>query len=240
MDFLITLIVTVILAVSLREYIKRWPIPFYAICVALNVVLLISMFFSVPKAINWVLFTFMRKGCFSTALFVVVMYIGTFDRGSKASKWMRPIRAELSIMACILVIGHMVAYIASYLPAAFIGPLPRTNIVVSLAISLLLLALFLVLGGTSFRFVKHHMNARRWKRLQQLAYVFYALTFFHCIIMLLPSAMHGAQLATVKCAVYSIVFGVYAILRIFRAIADKREQVDLAETVIDQGFVSLD
>ena len=39
----------------------------------------------------------MGKCVLSLALFVVVMYIGVFAKGSKVHQWLKPVRSELSI-----------------------------------------------------------------------------------------------------------------------------------------------
>ena len=54
--------------------------------------------------------------------------------------------------------------------------------------------------------------------------------------MLGPSALNGSAQSMVSVIVYILVFGGYLVARTMRAIADKREAVDLAETVKDQGF----
>ena len=101
----------------------------------------------------------------------------------------------------------------------------------------MLLVLLLALGGTSFRFVKRHMKARDWKKLQRCAYVFYALVYVHLIIMLLPATMNGSAVAIQNVAVYTLVFGIYLILRLRRAASDRRQNVDVTASIIDQGFI---
>ena len=106
----------------------------------------------------------------------------------------------------------------------------------ALVVALLLLVLVLVLGITSFRFVKKHMDAKSWKKLQNFAYVFYGLVLVHVLLVLGKSAISGGTQAAITLAVYVVVFGGYIVARIWRAVVDKRERVDLVETIRDQGF----
>ncbi|MFQ8866773.1 MAG: hypothetical protein ACLR67_00475 [Eggerthella lenta] len=56
-----------------------------------------------------------------------------------------------------------------------------------------LLVLLLVLGVTSFGFVKKHMRTESWKRLQRWAYVFFGLVYVHLMLMLAPAASRGGR-----------------------------------------------
>ena len=84
------------------------------------------------------------------------------------------------------------------------------------------LSLLLALGVTSFNAVKKRMKTESWKRLQRLAYAFFALVYVHLLLMLLPSALHGGQVAQASVAVYSVVFVAYFVLRVARALLDRR------------------
>lgn len=237
MRFLIMLIAMAALAIVLRTHIKRHPMVFYVICLAFNALLLANVTIGLPTIMREILSVIMRRGGLGTALFVVVMYIGATPRASKVSRWLRPIRAELSIMACILILGHVVMYLMAYVPVLAAGRMPKTNVFVSFIIAMVLLVLLIALGGTSFRFVKRHMKARDWKKLQRCAYVFYTLVYVHLMIMLLPAALRGSHVATENVVVYTVIFAVYAALRIRRALSDRRQNIDVTASIIDQGFI---
>lgn len=64
-----------------------------------------------PRVVMGPLTLLMGKCVLSLALFVVVMYIGVFAKGSKVHQWLKPVRSELSIIACILACGHMAVYL---------------------------------------------------------------------------------------------------------------------------------
>lgn len=237
MAFLFTLILTTVVVFLLRKPIKKAPWVFYLLAVLLDVALIMASGVVLPRMLRIALSYLMQRGGLGVAMFVLVMYIGVFPRKGKISHWFRPIRAELSIIACILIAGHMCAFLPSYLPLLFGGTIAKLHVGGAIVVALCLLVLVLLLGITSFRFVKRHMKAHSWKRLQQLAYVFYVCIFVHLILMLGPAAMSGNTRTTITAIVYFIVFAAYVVLRIIRAKEDKREKIDLAETVMDQGFV---
>ena len=237
MAFLGTLILVTVCSALLREPIKKAPWVFYVLAILLDVVLIVSSGVVLPRMLRVALSYLMQRGGLGVAMFVLVMYIGVFPRNGKISHWFRPIRAELSIIACILIAGHMCMFLPSYLPLLLGGSIAKMHVGGAIVVALCLLVLVLLLGVTSFRFVKRHMKARSWKKLQQLAYAFYVLIFVHLILMLGPAAISGNTRTAITAAVYTVVFVAYVFLRILRAKEDRREKIDLAETVMDQGFV---
>ena len=106
----------------------------------------------------------------------------------------------------------------------------------AIVIAFVLLLLVLVLGITSLRAVKRRMKARTWKRVQNFAYLFYGLVLVHLALMLGPAALSGSRVAQESVVVYAIVFGGYIVARVWRAIVDRRERIDLSATVMEQGF----
>lgn len=208
-------------AFACKRPIKACPMAFYALAVALDVLFVVGSYTKLPPLLYDALFVLLHKCTLATALFAVVMYIGVFARDSRVASYLRPIRAELSIMAWLLSLGHMAIYLSSY-AATLSSGLPQTNVAVALVVVLALFALLIVLGVTSFNFVKKRMKKDAWKRVQLLAYPFWGLVYVHLLLMLLPSALRGGAPAQVSVAVYSAVFLGYAVLRIRRALVDKR------------------
>lgn len=154
---------------------------FYVLAVAADVAYVIGVEGLLPRVVMGPLTLLMGKCVLSLALFVVVMYIGVFAKGSKVHQWLKPVRSELSIIACILACGHMAVYLGSYAPR--LGGTLGVNVVSALVVALALLVLLLVLGVTSFGFVKKHMRTEGWKRLQRWAYVFFGLAYVHLMLM---------------------------------------------------------
>lgn len=208
-------------AFACKRPIKACPMAFYALAVALDVLFVVGSFTGLPSWAYDVLFVLLHKCTLATALFAVVMYIGVFARDSRVASYLRPIRAELSIMAWLLSLGHMAIYLSSYATSLSSG-LPQANVAVALVVALALFALLIVLGVTSFNFVKKRMKKETWKRVQLLAYPFWGLVYVHLLLMLLPSALRGGTPAQMSVVVYSVVFLGYAVLRIRRALVDRR------------------
>ena len=236
MDFLATLAIVVLFSWLLRRRIHSHPYVFYALAIACNALLLANAYLPMPRWVLTVVSPLMQKGGLGVAFFLLVMWIGVFPRDSKLSRGFRPIRAELSLMACILIVGHMYVYLTSYMPRIVIGSAPKDSVVAALAIAYVMLALMIPLAATSLRAVKRRMKAHTWRKVQSLAYAFYGLILIHLVLMLGPSAMAGSERSMVMVVLYIIMFGGYVVARIVRAIVDRKEHVDLAETVKDQGF----
>ena len=95
-----------------------------------------------------------------------------------------------------------------------------------------------VLWVTSAQRVKHAMKAASWKRVQRLAYPFYVLTYVHLALLLMPSALAGNDVAVLSIAVYSIVMGAYVVLRLRKALADRRTEATAATPDLDLEAVA--
>lgn len=238
MTLLVTLTATAVLVVLLQKQIRKYPVIFYAICIALDILLMANVVTTLPREIRIFTTAIMHKGTLGVAMFLIVMWIGVFPRNGYLSKSLRPIRAELSIMACLLIAGHMIMYFTVFMPKTGSWSFASTNVMVAFIIAMALTILILLLGGTSFRAIKKKMHARSWKKLQTLAYPFYGMILLHLLFMLGPAAFAGGGEALFNVAIYTILFVGYIAARIWRAIIDKRENIDLAETVKDQGFTS--
>lgn len=222
MPFILTLVLAFAACVALREPIRRWPIAFYALAVAAVVTQLASASLGLPKPIDLALLVLVKRCYVAMALFTIVMFIGALPPGSRLSRWLRPIRAEVSIVACLLCIGHVIGYAASYVPRAIAGALASPTVAAGLLAALVLTMLLAVLGVTSAQRVKRAMGPTRWKRVQRLAYAFFVLACVHALLMLLPSALSGGIAAGEGALAYAAVLLAYLAARGARALADRR------------------
>lgn len=225
MNFALVLVCTAVLTALLKEPLRKWPLLFYGLAVCLNVLYIFCVFGFFPEALRRFMFLLMQKCTLALALFAIVMFIGVFRKDSKVSLALRPIRAELSILACLLALGHMAVYLAAFLPRLG-GEGNGATFWLFFATALVLFVLLLVLGITSFTFVKSRMNAATWKTVQKWAYVFFGLVYVHLVSILLPSALHGGPTAQFSIALYTVLFGAYAVLRIRRAVLDRKEGIE--------------
>lgn len=225
MDFLAVLAVVVAACLALRNPIQRYPAAFYVLAITVDVVFLAGLSGLLPRELWTALLLPVQKCYLALALFVVVMFIGVLPRAGRVSSWLRPVRAQLSILACLLAAGHMAAYLTSYVPRLAKGldnGSLNDNVVASLFVALVLLALVVVLGATSLSFVKQRMRTATWKRIQQLSYPFFVLVYAHLAMMLGPAASNGRESALGSMAVYSAIFAAYVVLRVVRAVLDRR------------------
>ena len=223
MTFAIVLGVSLLICWLFRNFIKDNPIVCYGIAIALDTLYLYGYFFGLPRGMWLVLSILIQKCMLALALFTIVMYIGVLPRKVKSSTSLLAIRSNMSIMACYLALAHMGVYLGTYVTSVFSGAAVKSNVLASFIVALAVFVLLLVLGVTSFRFVKHRMSGAAWKNVQKLAYPFFSLTFVHLAIVLAPAAAHGGAAAQTTIGVYSVVFSVYAVLRVYRVWVDGRE-----------------
>lgn len=76
----------------------------------------------IPKHISKYTIGVFSKSTFSLALFTIVMYTGALSNSFKYKKNLMAIRGELSIIACILTLGHNILYGIYYFPTFFTNP----------------------------------------------------------------------------------------------------------------------
>ncbi len=175
---------------------------------------------ALPGAIRTWVWPIFAQSALSTALFILVMYAGALSNTSALKRVLMPIRGELSILACILTLGHNISFGMTYFRLLFTRPdrLPVNQLLAAVC-SLVMLCIMLPLFVTSFPAVRRKMKGSSWKRLQRLAYVFYALIYAHVLLLELPGARQGNGKYLVNVVVYTVIFGGYAALRIRKALA---------------------
>lgn len=165
----------------------------------------------------------LSHGAFASALFIIVMYMGALPNGTKAIKRLMPIRAELSIMASLLVLGHNIAYGRTYFVRLFTDTSKMSTAQTLAAIcSLIMIAIMLPLMITSFKAVRKKMKPKSWKKLQRSAYVFYGLIYVHTMLLYVPMVQAGRSVYIVNVIVYSLIFISYAGMRIRKELLKKK------------------
>lgn len=231
MKYLIIQLLAVAFCWFAARSMRKHAIAYYVGAFALEALFLYGKFFSLPSFLWTPIFFAVDQCMLGTALFVVVMFVGVFPKNSPIAQRLRPSRGELSIFAWILCLGHL--FYLTVIPrmadiAIRLGfAMPMT--VVGLIVALILLVLLIVLGVTSFKFVKRAMNATAWKAVQRWSYLFYACTYIHVMLMVVPSAVYGSGQAAFTALVYTAIFGSYAVLRVKRALAEKGEVASAAK-----------
>lgn len=155
------------------------------------------------------------KGIISIAFFILVMFAGALKPKWLVAKKLLSIRAELAIIASILMLPHGVIYIARFIiysiPKLINHKLSMMNLgftIVGFIGFIIMLPLFV----TSLKKVRLKMKWSRWKRLQRWAYLFYFLAYLHVLIILLSKQ----NIDWLKLSTYTIIFGGYTILRLMK------------------------
>lgn len=217
MELIISLIISVAFAVAFKAPLKKAPWVFYLIAVAICAVFCSQIMFKYTPDLAITLYPYMQRGLIGFGLIVVVMFIGVFPTGSAPRKYLMPIRGELSIVACILIIGHVVNYFVSYFGRfleGFAGL--QMNEIASFVVSFILVLLLAVLTVTSFNFVRKSMKSSTWKKIQIWAYPFFALTYLHIILILVTPNFSVDSKAFLAVVVYTVIMVAYVVLRVMQ------------------------
>lgn len=236
MVFLISLILTALLIASGRNFLKKHAAVCYVLAAAISAAVVVCTAIGASAAFpawvrSWIWPIFARSAL-STALFAAVMYAGAVPNGSKLMKAVMPIRGELSIIASILTLGHNISFGLTYFRLLFTQPdcLPVNQLLAAIC-SLVMLCIMLPLFITSFKCVRKKMKGSSWKKLQRLAYGFYALIYIHVLLLTLPGAQKGNGSYLLTVVVYSVVFLAYGALRVRKALQKQSTAVRRIPTV---------
>ena len=228
MIFLISLALTALFIRFCAKSLKAHPVPFYwgAVIIAAAVVLCTVNGVVFPGWFSTWVWPIFARSAFSTALFVAVMYAGAVHNGSKLMKTLMLIRGELSIIASILTLGHNISYGKTYFRLLFTRPdrLPVNQLLAAVC-SLVMLCIMIPLFITSFKCVRRKMKGSSWKKLQRLAYGFYALIYIHVLLLTVPGAQKGSGSYLLTIIVYSVVFLTYGAMRIQKALRNQPARV---------------
>lgn len=226
MVFAICLIIVSALALTNADFIKKNARLLYVLSTFVSAAVIIGTALGISKQLPkwlrvWVWNPF-AWGAFATAVFVVVMFAGAVSRGSLMQKKLMPIRAELSIIASILTLGHNFSAGQTYFVLLFTQPskLPVNQLAAAVC-SLVMLCIMLPLFITSFPKVRKKMVAKTWKKLQRTAYVFYGLIYVHVLLLAIPRARAGHTSAVINIAIFSVVFLGYGVMRVRKALDNR-------------------
>ena len=223
MELIISLVATLVLVLLLRKPIKNYAIVFYIAAIAVDVLFLSGVLFGVTRDVAVVGYPYVVRCLVGFSLFAIVMFVGAFGDGNRIRRMLMPIRGELSVLACILTFGHVANYLRAYLDdilGGFFGM--SVAMIASLVVSTILIILLVPLAITSLETVKNRMHSSSWKKLQKSAYAFFALTYIHIVLMLAPTVSSTGQRAVLSMVVYTAVFALYFVLRVRKAVCDKR------------------
>ena len=227
------LIISLVLAVAFvflcGKALKKHPNLFYIGAGIITAVLALIPFDGVPDFVNNYILALFRRGSFATAIFIIVMYTGALKNGSALMKKLIVIRGELSIMASIMILCHNIFFGKTYFVRLFTSAstMPVTQLLAAIA-SLLMLVIMIPLAIMSFPKIRKKMKPKLWKRLQRFAYAFYALIYIHIFLLTYSSAQARRGDYALSLILYTIVFGVYLVMRVRKYLLKKNSNIKLA------------
>jgi DMSO/TMAO reductase YedYZ heme-binding membrane subunit len=223
MSLAITLIVSALLALAIAKPLKRVPVLFYLVAIAICAAGIYLTWYPSPNTILNTLIFSIQKGHLGFSFFTVVMFVGVFAKDSRIRRFLNPVRRELSILSALLIVGHLTPYLLSYLAMSFNLIKYPIGIIISILTALILLILLLVLTATSLNMIRRHIESSRWITIQKLAYIFYVLIFVHMFGFMIGPLQNGSDYALVNLILYTVIFILYLIARLRRAYIDSKE-----------------
>lgn len=221
MIFIYTLLFTIILALFFTSSIKKNYWAFYLASIFIGIITTVYEVLRITsdaKIYGLLLYLekiFMR-GYMSISLFILVMFAGALNQNWKISRKLLNIRSELAIIACIFIIPHALIYfvrlIVLKLPKMInTGIIPKlyiSYIIVGIIAFVIMIPLFI----SSFKKIRRKIPNGIWRKLQKKAYIFYFLVYIHILLIML----NEKQIDPLKLCSYTIIFGVYTILRLIK------------------------
>ena len=227
MLFLIALIIALFIAFFLDKPLKKHPTAFYvtaSVLTACSIILLQSDIDISNRFVRDYIIGIFSRGALGAAFWAVVMWAGALPNGSAPIKKLMPIRGELSITAAILTFSHIITYGLQYI-SNFLKGRTGSGFVVTSIVCIIMVLIMIPLTVMSFKTIRKKMNAKRWKKIQRSAYIFYVLIYIHIIVLFVPKAQKGIEGYFLSVLVYSLVFIGYAVMRIRKAyIAEKKPE----------------
>ncbi len=235
MLFLIALIIAAFVAFCLDKPLKKCPAAFYitaAVLTIASIVILQSDIRITSRFVRDYVLGIFSRGAMGTAFWALVMWAGAFPNGSAPIKKLMPIRGELSITAAILTFSHIITYGMQYITNLINGR-TGSDFVITSIVCLVMVLIMTPLTVMSVKKIRKKMNAKTWKKIQRLAYIFYALIYVHILVLFLPKAQKGREGYFLNIIVYSAVFVGYAVMRIRKYyLANKKPEKKLVPNAI--------
>lgn len=230
MIFLIALLEAILFVFLFKNMIRKRPAVFYVLSIAIIGFIVcytkLNLYEVFPEWTYLYVISVFYRGAFSTALFVIVMYIGALNPKGKIVRALMPIRGYLSIIACLITFAHSFAYGIYYISAVFHTPdeLDLRQIL-ALILTVPLFLIMIILMVTSFKAVRKKMNPRVWKNIQRLSYPWFAILYVYLMVLLVPSMLESLSPSSdmemiykinyiLSVLSYTVVFGTYLVLRV--------------------------
>lgn len=225
-----SLLISIIFALTFRSALKKYPVVFYILFAIITT--LISLLFINREifgikmkeitAIPMYFINMYRRGALGFALFIIVMFIGVLDIKKPLVRKLMALRGELSIIACIASLCHLVIYAQGFISRLILGKeidgIYLFLFITSVSLFLIMVPLFI----TSFMSIRTKMDPIKWKKLQNKAYIFYFILFINVIAVFIRrvikkdfdiTTLNGASSA-ISLSIYIILLVLYGVLLI--------------------------
>lgn len=229
MYFIIAFCLTYLIVSFFKKGLKKHANKVYCVAALVGVGLTLSfaLYLNTMQGIlhkDYILLGPLFSGAITSALFVIVMYVGAFTKPNKFTKKFGVLRTELSILACIFTYVHNIAMLlyikgSSQVVGLEFGIEYAFGAITFGLMTILMFPLFI----TSFTCFKKKLGGKKWKKLQRLAYPFYLLMFVQILLINIPAMLKGSVLNGINVIVYSIVFIMYFILKIKKVVNKRKE-----------------
>ncbi|MBQ8162715.1 MAG: FMN-binding protein [Clostridia bacterium] len=228
MVLLCSLVIASLLVFCAKDFLRKHQGLCYVICLCISLAVVAVVWSGAAQGLSGFPLTLANvflQGGLAGALFIYIMYAGAVPDKSILKRQVMPIRGILSIMASILTLGHNVAYGRNYFSLLFLDAASlRVNVLLAAICSVVMILITLPLFVTSFICIRKKMQPKKWKRLQRLAYVFYALMFIHVLLLNTTGARAGHVHNLINIALYSVLFLCYASMRLCRVAVKKGKE----------------
>ena len=135
-----------------------------------------------------------NTGLLGLSFYIIVMYTGVLEKGSKIKKKLSSVRREYAIIGFIFLTPH--AYLNIYNSITNVMPLE----LLGLLAYLLMIPLFI----TSFKLIRINIPTSSWLKLHRFSYLVYFLMLLYIIRISEPRIA----------VLYTIIYGVYSVLKL--------------------------
>ena len=244
MTFAVCLAVTVLICLTCDKAIKKYPQFFYIAAALLSVAAYcINEFVEVRTLSPFLrdyLIPVLTNALFATAFWTVVMFTGALKNGSKLIKKLMSIRGELSIIAALLTVGHIIIYGITYLKRLFSGRNLTFDFILFIIVALILVLIMTPLTVISIKKIRKKFKGKTWKNIQKFAYIFYAAIYLHVILVLWAKVQRGDMLKYIDLAVYTVIFAAYLTMRLrkYYLLRKKPQSLKTATVISTAGFLT--
>lgn len=221
------LIIAVAMAIVMalaNKQVRKYRMVLYFVFAVVEAYFVLSQYF------DYELFTSDRKvtmmfgaGILSTALFIVVAFMGVLPPKHKVTRRLKSVRAELSVIGCIIGLGQMFYYAPSF--TQFFAGTQTVSQEIATISTIVLLILIFPLMLTSFYCVRTNMDPKTWKKIQRWSYLFYFMLWLHVFGLYgtfdggLGEVFSGRHAEAM--IIYTVVFAIYFVLRFCRYLWDR-------------------